>query len=595
MALTHGHCDRDWHGFHFLSDYALAVKHGFRGTEEEWLASLRGEKGDNVLWKAQYESYAQLIAEHPTGEEGDCYLVGTNLYWWDPETGSYVDAGSWQGPEGPQGPVGPKGDTGPAGPQGEKGDTGEPGPQGIQGEQGPQGIQGEQGIQGVQGVQGEKGDTGAVFTPSVSADGVLSWSNDGGLDDPAPVNIKGPKGDTGETGPQGEQGPQGIQGEKGETGATGPQGIQGETGPQGVQGIQGETGPAGPQGEKGDTGEKGEKGDTGAGFAVLDYYGTLAELEAAVSDPEPGVAYGVGAAEPYDIYIYGKTSGWKNNGPLQGAKGDTGPQGEQGIQGEQGPQGHAGADGATFTPAVSADGTLSWTNDAGLDNPAPVNVKGPKGDTGDAGPQGEQGIQGLQGPEGPQGEAGPAGADGQDGAAGKDGVSCTHSWNGTVLTVTSASGTSSADLKGEKGDAGPAGADGAPGADGAQGPAGVAGKDATINGVNALTIAAGGNVQMSQAGSVLTIHAKPKVVPVTLTAAGWSDNTQTVTVSGVSADETAQLIQPMPSAASQAAYIEAGILCTGQAEGSLTFTAETTPTEDLTVYVALTEVAYDLQ
>ena len=83
---------------------------------------------------------------------------------------------------------------------------------------------------------------------------------------------------------------------------------------------------------------------------------------------------------------------------------------------------------------------------------------------------------------------------------------------------------------------------------------------------------------------------KPKAVSVTLTAAGWSDNTQTVTVSGVLADETKQLIQPMPSAASQAAYIEAGILCTGQAANSLTFTAETAPTADLTVFVVITEV-----
>lgn len=29
-----------------LSDYAIAVKNGFKGTEEEWLASLKGEKGD---------------------------------------------------------------------------------------------------------------------------------------------------------------------------------------------------------------------------------------------------------------------------------------------------------------------------------------------------------------------------------------------------------------------------------------------------------------------------------------------------------------------------------------------------------------------
>jgi hypothetical protein len=52
----------------------------------------------------------------------------------------------------------------------------------------------------------------------VSAAGDLSWTNDGGLANPATVNIKGPKGDQGEKGKQGE---------KGETGATGPQGPAG--------------------------------------------------------------------------------------------------------------------------------------------------------------------------------------------------------------------------------------------------------------------------------------------------------------------------------------------------------------------------------
>lgn len=42
------------------------------------------------------------------------------------------------------------------------------------------------------------------------------------------------------------------------------------------------------------------------------------------------------------------------------------------------------AAGATFTPSVSADGTLAWTNDKGLTNPDPVNIKGPQGDTGPA-------------------------------------------------------------------------------------------------------------------------------------------------------------------------------------------------------------------
>mgnify|MGYP000201805855 FL=1 len=78
-----------------------------------------------------------------------------------------------------------------------------------------------------------------TFIPSVSAEGVISWTNDGDLDNPAPVNIKGPTGAQGATGAPGPQGP------KGATGATGP---QGEAGPQGETGPQGATGPQGPAG-----------------------------------------------------------------------------------------------------------------------------------------------------------------------------------------------------------------------------------------------------------------------------------------------------------------------------------------------------------
>lgn len=39
-------------------------------------------------------------------------------------------------------------------------------------------------------------------------------------------------------------------------------------------------------------------------------------------------------------------------------------------------------DGATFTPSVSEDGDLSWTNDKGKENPPTVNIKGAKGDPG---------------------------------------------------------------------------------------------------------------------------------------------------------------------------------------------------------------------
>lgn len=79
----------------------------------------------------------------------------------------------------------------------------------------------------------------------------------------------------------------------------------------------------------------------------------------------------------------------------------------------------------------------------------------------------------------------------------------------------------------------------------------------------------------------------PRATLVTLTVAGWSSTakTQTVAVSGILANESKQLIIPMPAAASMTAYNDAGIQCTGQAANSLTFTAETVPTAAISVYV----------
>lgn len=95
----------------------------------------------------------------------------------------------------------------------------------------------------------------------------------------------------------------------------------------------------------------------------------------------------------------------------------------------------------------------------------------------------------------------------------------------------------------------------------------------------------------NQAANKAYVDSKaPKYVSVTLPSTGWAGNSQTVTVQGVEADETAQLIQPMPAVASQSAYIEAGILCTAQAADQLTFTCSTVPTADLQVYVVIQEV-----
>ena len=82
-------------------------------------------------------------------------------------------------------------------------------------------------------------------------------------------------------------------------------------------------------------------------------------------------------------------------------------------------------------------------------------------------------------------------------------------------------------------------------------------------------------------------NSRPKSTLVTLPLSAWSNNTQTVTVPGVLADESKQLIQPMPTIADQAVYSAAGISCTGQPANKLTFKAQTVPTEDVQVYVVI--------
>lgn len=51
-------------------------------------------------------------------------------------------------------------------------------------------------------------------------------------------------------------------------------------------------------------GPQGETGQTGAGFTIRGFFATAEALAADVDAPETGDAYGVGAAAPYDIYIY---------------------------------------------------------------------------------------------------------------------------------------------------------------------------------------------------------------------------------------------------------------------------------------------------
>ena len=71
-------------------------------------------------------------------------------------------------------------------------------------------------------------------------------------------------------------------------------------------------------------------------------------------------------------------------------------------------------------------------------------------------------------------------------------------------------------------------------------------------------------------------------IAITLTVAGWSDNSQTVTVSGVT-DNNAVVISPAPS--SYSSYGEFGVHCSAQAENSLTFVCDSAPDVALTVNI----------
>lgn len=350
---------------YYLSAYAIAVKHGYKGSETQWLESLVGPQGE----KGTPFTYADFTP---------------------------AQLAALTGPRGPKGETGQQGEKGDTGAQGPKGDTGAQGPAGPAGESivGPQGPKGDTGDQGP---KGETGDTGP----------------------------KGPKGDPGATGAQGPQGIQGPKGEKGDTGEQGPQGIQGVKGDTGAQGPQGKTGPQGERGPTGPQGPTGAKGDTGAGFVVKGYYATASALSAAVTSPAAGDAYGVGTGEPYDIYIYdGVGKKWVNNGPLQGAKGDTGPQGPKGDQGPQGEKGATGATGATGPQGPKGD-AFTYADFTAAQLAALTGPQGPKGDTGPTGPQGPTGATGATGetgPQGPQGEKGATGATGPKGPQGEKGA-----------------------------------------------------------------------------------------------------------------------------------------------------------------------------
>ena len=425
---------------YYLTAYGIAVKHGYQGTEEEWLESLEAGglqikiEGGHLYYKTTKETewteipeFDQVLADlegaaetatntaneaKEIAEEAQTTLgtVSSTLEsaqetleslqsqdeaivsW-----GEYDNAKAYTPPMkvsyGGSSYVCIAPTTGNAPPNetywqliAAKGDKGEKGDTGDTGAQGPQGIQGDKGEKGDTGATGSTGPQGPAATITVGTvttgepGGQAAVSNSG-TSSAAVFDFTIPQGPRGETGPKGEQGEKGEKGDTGDTGPEGPKGDTGERGPQGEQGVkgdQGDQGPTGPtgaaagfgtptasvdantgvpsvevetsgpdtakvfgfkfhnlKGEQGPKGDKGEKGDTGTGLDILGTYDTLANLRLAVTEPAQGDMYNVGSAYPYTIYMWDTTeepADWKNQGQLQGAKGDPGEKGDPLVQ-----------------------------------------------------------------------------------------------------------------------------------------------------------------------------------------------------------------------------------------------------------------------
>ena len=198
----------------------------------------------------------------------------------------------------------------------------------------------------------------------------------------------------------------------------------------------------------------------------------------------------------------------------------------------KGEPGKDGAPGEKGEPGAKGD-----PGEKGADGaPGKDGAKGDKGDTGDQGPQGLQGPKGdtgLQGPIGPQGP------------------------------------------KGDKGDTGPAG------------PVNVPVTTSLIKGNGS------GGLAAATAGTDYAL--RPTTRKVTLTASGWNSSTkqQTVTCSGVLSDATKQLLIPTPvNTAAGNPYDEASIQMVAQGANSVTFYADTVPTESIDVYVTIYPINY---
>lgn len=191
------------------------------------------------------------------------------------------------------------------------------------------------------GENGVNGKDGVTFVPHVAEDGTLTWTNALGVDNPEPVNLRGSVGQDGKDG--GTFTP--VMADDGTLSWSNDKGLDNPA-------AKNLMGPAGysPTAKIIET-------ESGTTVSITDQSGTTTADIKHGKDGQDGFSPSVSVV--------------KADGKTTVAVTD-----KEGTTTAEVLDGTAGENGATYTPFVSEDGELSWTNDKGLENPAAVNLKG---------------------------------------------------------------------------------------------------------------------------------------------------------------------------------------------------------------------------
>lgn len=97
-------------GYYIWQRTATTTPNGTTYSTPTCISGRDGVDGTSVTILGSYNTLAELQAAHPTGNDGDAYMVSGDLYVWNGS--AWENVGQIQGPQGPMGPVGPQGQDG---------------------------------------------------------------------------------------------------------------------------------------------------------------------------------------------------------------------------------------------------------------------------------------------------------------------------------------------------------------------------------------------------------------------------------------------------------------------------------------------------